>query len=279
MVGTMILADSGARALDYYPCQYGQSKLLFRGPRRPLKGRYCAVIGGSETYGKFVEKPFPALVERELGIPVVNFGCLNAGIDVFLNEPEILAACNRACAIVIQVPGAHNMSNRFYTVHPRRNDRFLHAAPALKALFHEIDFTEFHFTRHLLLTLKAIDAARYATVAAELKLAWVARMKLLLRGFGPPCILLCVGDYRSEGPEGADTLGPDPLLVDGAMLQKIAPHADDLVILSPSPAARAAGTEGMVFSDLDAPVAARMAGPRVQGEIAAALAPSVAALL
>lgn len=27
----------GAGALDYLPCRYGTSKLLFRGPRRPVK--------------------------------------------------------------------------------------------------------------------------------------------------------------------------------------------------------------------------------------------------
>ena len=34
-------------------------------------------------------EPFPALVQGRLGIPIANLGCVNAGIDVFLNEPAI----------------------------------------------------------------------------------------------------------------------------------------------------------------------------------------------
>ena len=40
----------GAGALDYLPCRYGTSKLLFRGPRRPLKEPYIAFLSGTETY-------------------------------------------------------------------------------------------------------------------------------------------------------------------------------------------------------------------------------------
>ena len=53
---------AGDSALDYFPCRYGQSKLLFRGPRRRFDGPYAAAIGGTETYGKFVADPYPALV-------------------------------------------------------------------------------------------------------------------------------------------------------------------------------------------------------------------------
>ncbi len=55
---------------------------------------------------------------------------------------------------VIQVMGAHNMSNRFYAVHPRRNDRFLRASlGCCKTIYPEVDFTEFNFTRHMLTAL------------------------------------------------------------------------------------------------------------------------------
>jgi hypothetical protein len=36
----------GVGALDYLPCRYGTSKLLFRGPRRPLKDPYLVFMGG-----------------------------------------------------------------------------------------------------------------------------------------------------------------------------------------------------------------------------------------
>ena len=97
----MAYEHPGARSLDYLPCRYGTSKLLFRGPRRRLDGDYCALLGGSETYGKYVRTPYPALLEDRLGATVVNFGYMNAGADVFLNEPVIVDACNKARVTVV----------------------------------------------------------------------------------------------------------------------------------------------------------------------------------
>ncbi len=66
-------------AVNYFPCQYGASKLLFRGPRRKLRGDFVAFLGGTETYGKFIEAPFPMLLEYETGLKSVNLGCANVG--------------------------------------------------------------------------------------------------------------------------------------------------------------------------------------------------------
>ena len=135
----MAFEHRGAGALDYYPCRYGKSKLLFRGPKRALDQPYIAALGGSETYGKFVQKPWTDLLEGEIGTPVVNFGYLNAGVDVFLNETEITKFTRGAQATVIQLTGAHNLSNRYYAVHPRRNDRFLRASQLMRSVFKEIE--------------------------------------------------------------------------------------------------------------------------------------------
>ena len=58
----MTYENLGQGVLDYFPCRNGHSKLLFRGPRKKMAGEYIAMIGGTETYGKFIEKPFPTLV-------------------------------------------------------------------------------------------------------------------------------------------------------------------------------------------------------------------------
>lgn len=262
----------GAGSLDYSPCRYGTSKLLFRGPQRQTDGPYVAVLGGSETYGKYVRDPYPALLERQIDRTVVNLGYMNAGADVFLNEPEILSLAIRADVTVIQLVGAHNMSNRFYAVHPRRNDRFLRASQILKSIYREFDFTEFHFTRHMLMALKRASAEKFTLLEQELKAAWIARMRLMLQRFPGKVVLLWVGDHHPAGA-GRDDLGPDPLLIDAAMVAAIRPFATDYVHLTPSDAARAAGTTGMDFAPLDAPTAAELPGPRVHEEVANALAP------
>ncbi|SPH16622.1 hypothetical protein DEA8626_00132 [Defluviimonas aquaemixtae] len=262
----------GGCALDYFPCRYGQSKLLFRGPRRKLEDDYAAVLGGTETYGKFVEQPYPALLEKTVGIPVVNFGYMNAGTDVFVSEPVIIDACSKARVTVIQLMGAQNMSNRFYAVHPRRNDRFLRASTLMKTIFCEVDFTEFHFTRHMLSSLKRQAPDKYALVEEELKSAWVARMRLLLQKVESKTVLLWI-----EGPEIAaavqDGLGSEPLLLDESMVAAVRPFASTLLRMRPSDGALSAGTDGMHFAPLDEPAAAAMPGPRVHAEVAAALDP------
>jgi len=267
----MTYENLGDGALDYFPCRYGKSKLLFRGPRRKLEGDYVAFLGGTETYGKFITKPFPGLVEDEIGKTCVNFGWLNAGVDVFLNDPTILEASAGARATVVQVMGAQNMSNRFYAVHPRRNDRFLQASSLLRTVFREVDFTEFHFNRHLLRTLQTLSQDRYEMVRDELKNAWLARMELLLGKISGKSILLWFADHPPEDPDAADGLGHDPLYVDRDMIEKIRPFATEVVIVTASTTAIKSGVEGMVYSQMEAPAAAEMMGPTAHKEAAVAL--------
>lgn len=274
----MAFEYTGAGALDYFPCRYGKSKLLFRGPKRRLDGTYCVTVGGTETYGKFVADPFPALLEKDLGTTMVNFGYPNAGIDVFMNDPMILDTCSRAKATVIQLVGAQNMSNRFYAVHPRRNDRFLRASVLMKTLFREMDFTDFHFTRHMLSELRLAAPEKFALIEGELKAAWLARMKFMLAKLGGRAVLLWIGDYHAQAKHG-DSLGPDPLFVDADMVAELAPHASAVVRVDPTAAARSAGIADMIYSPFDEPAAAELPGPAIHREIAMALHDPLQALL
>lgn len=269
----------GAGALDYLSCRYGKSKLLFRGPKRKLDGRYVAAIGGTETYGKFMPRPYPDRTEAALGTKVVNLGCVNAGIDVFSQDPAVLEACSGAAVTVIEIPGAQNMSNRFYAVHPRRNDRFLRASTLLKSFYREVDFTEFHFTRHLLSALKAADADRFAIVESELKDAWVARMKALMSRIDSKIVLLWLASHAPEDCTTCSDQGGDPLFVDRAMLEAVTPYAARVVEVVVSPDDVAAGAEGMIFSDLEAPAVQEMLGTRAHQMAAEALTPVLAELL
>lgn len=265
----MAYENLGEGALDYLPCRYGKSKLLFRGPRRKLEGDYVAVIGGTETYGKFVERPFADLVEAKIGTTTVNFGCVNGGADVFLNDPTILEACSKSRVTVVQAMGAQNMSNRFYAVHPRRNDRFLKASVLMKTVFREVDFTDFHFTRHMLSTLKNLSDERFALVEEELKEAWKARMQFMLEKIKGKTVVLWIDD---SNPEGKSDLGRDPLFVDKSMIEAIKPYCTNVVEVKLSEQARASSVEGMVYPEMEEPVAKEMMGLMAHREIADALA-------
>lgn len=269
----MSIESLGPGGLDYLPCRYGNSKVLFRGPRRSLDGPFVAFFGGSTTYGKFVPKPFPDLVEKSLGTTCVNFGSLNGGVDVFATDPYLREVSGMAETTVIQVTSPRNMSNRFYRVHPRRNDRFVEASSLLRAIYREVDFAEFSFTNHMLSRLHLVSPGRFQTVVEELQTAWVARMRLVLSQIPGRTVLLWAGQQSPE--DTADDLDADLGLVSRDMINKVAELATDYVEAIISDEAIDAGTEGMVFNEMDAPAAKAMLGPFAHHEIAEALVPAL----
>lgn len=275
----MTLQSDGQPVLDYAPCRYGKTRVDFRGPRKALRGRYVAFLGGTETYGKFIPSPYPQLVEREIDVPCVNFGLMNAGLDVFLNEPEVLSFAGHAEATVIQIMGAQNISNRLYRVHPRRNDRFLSVSALMKSIFHDVDFSEYNFTRHMLKGVSNQAVERFSFVREELKSAWSARMRALLTRIPGEKLLLWFADHPPPTRLPKKSLGRDPLFVDSNMIDALRPFVSGVVQVRPSEGARRAGTDGMVFRDLDRQVAEQMLGPKAHEEAALKLAQHLKPLL
>ena len=272
-VSDMAYEKFGSESLDYLPCQYDGCRLTFRGPRRNLSGSYAVFLGGTETYGKFIRSPYPDLCEKLTGYTCVNMGWPNAGMDVLLNEPAILTTCQRAQAVVLQMPCVQNMSNRFYTVHPRRNDRFVKPSKLMKTIFSDVDFTEFHFTRHLLSHLQAFAPDRFAMVRDELQTAWVARMRWLISQLGEKTILLWFSKRDPNEGDNSPDLALDPAFVTRRMVMAAADGAAHIVSVREGPLAKASGTAGMVFSDLEATAAAELLNPIAHEEAALALKP------
>ena len=269
----MTVQGWGRTALDYVPCSYGGSRVLFRGPKREPVGDYVVCLGGTETFGRFIVTPFPELLEGALGLPCINLGVPNAGVDLFLNEPAILDIARCARAVVVQATGAQNVTNGLYSVHPRRNDRFLRAAPALGALFPEVDFTEVHFTRHLLAALAQAGPRRFEEVRRELHRAWTAKMTRLLVEIDAPTLLLAFG--RDPLPDRADTGQGGAGLLDRQRLDSLRPQADAVIEVSASRQALAEGTLDMVFHDAEMAAAAVLPGPLAHDEVADAIEPEL----
>jgi hypothetical protein len=266
------------RTLDYDPVRYGTSRISFRGPKKDLSGRYIAFLGGSETYGKFIPTPFPEHVEAELGLTCLNLGYMNAGIDAFIHEAEVLSMAAHAEITVIQVMGAQNMSNRLYRVHPRRNDRFLAASTMMQAVFREVDFTEYHFTRHMLHDVAAQANDRFAFITGELRTAWSKRMMLLLGMLPGKKILLWFADHPP--PEDPVALpGKDPWFVDRGMIDRLRAHVDGIVEVNVSKGAMRQGIAGKHFAPLELSAARHMFGPQAHDEAAEALVKTLKPML
>ncbi|HGG05551.1 MAG TPA: hypothetical protein ENK28_08835 [Aliiroseovarius sp.] len=264
----MTYENLGGGALDYYPCRYGKSKLLFRGPKRKLDQPYVAVLGGSETYGKFLERPYAALVEERMDFPFVNLGCVNAGTDVFVNDQSIIDICANARVTVVQLMGAQNLSNRFYAVHPRRNDRFLRASNLLKTIYREVDFTEFNFNKHLLMALHQASPDKFAMVAEELKEAWVARMKNLISKIEGRVVLLWMSDRAPEARQNCSLESGDPLFIGQEMIDELLPFVSGLAEVIVSAEEIAEGQKDLVFAETEAPATAGMLGSIAQEKAA-----------
>ena len=267
----MSFEQRGHLPLDYNTVSYPGSVLRFRGPAPGLEGPYLLCLGGTETFGRFIHAPYATQLAAALPGRVVNMGVMNAGLDVLLQDPVIREATLGASAIVLQVTGAQNMSNRFYTVHPRRNDRFVKATTMLRTIYREVDFTEFHFTRHLLTHLKSLSAERFAILEAELRSAWLARMKTFLGRSRVPVHLLWLSRRNPAEPAPAGGLGADPLFVTEAMLAEIAPLAASLTIAVSPRAAGPSATRGMFFAAREEAAARVLPGPEAHDMAAAML--------
>ncbi|MDC1399035.1 DUF6473 family protein [Yoonia sp.] len=264
--------------LSYSPCRYGASRVLFRGPRKRLDQPYLAFLGGTETYGKFVEKPFPTLVEKAMRQTCVNFGCVNGGIDAFVNDATVMDICKNAELTIVQVMGANLLSNRFFTVHSRRNDRFLQASTVLKAIYHDVDFSDFSFTRHMLGALQNKSIERFETVVNELREAWMARMHRLLDQIGENTVLFWFSESEpSDEPWSAslNQMQVDPLFITKEMIDKLRPMVKDVIIAQPSRDALKRGTNGMIYPASQKRAAHEMLGVECHKEAAAALIPKI----
>ncbi|MGG7645101.1 DUF6473 family protein [Rhodovulum sp. YNF3179] len=241
------------------------------GGRLSRDGPYCAFIGATETHGKFIRRPYPALLRNSLGIGCVNLGCVNAGLDRFLNDPEVQRVAGRAVVTVVAVMGAHNQSNRYYTVHPRRNDRFIRAGAGLQSLYPRVDFADFHFTRHLLGVLRGRDPDQFVTVLAELRTAWIARMRVLLGRIETPTVLLWLSTRWPDAVMPRQGLGGDPLFITRAMVDEMRPLVSDYVecVVPRMPADRVPA--GMVFADAERTAAMQVLPPEAHRVAAEAL--------
>lgn len=265
---------TGASALSDEPCRYGKSKLLVRGPRRDLDTPYLAFMGGTEVYGRFVQRPFVARLEESLERTCVNLGSVNAGLDSFVNDEELKSVARGADITVLQVLGAQNISNRLYRVHPRRNDRFLQASESLSELYDEVDFTEYHFNKHLLTGLEACSPERFAMVRTELETAWVARMSKMIEELDGQVVLLWL---RYDLEKGADhsLLDQEPTLVESGMIDALRSQVMGVIEVPVQTAGRADDIDGMVLGQMDLPTANHMIGPMEHMRIANAAAEGI----
>ncbi|MEM1234597.1 MAG: DUF6473 family protein [Pseudomonadota bacterium] len=257
----------GRSLLEIEPCRYGYSQLDCRGPEADLDRPYIAFLGATETVGPFLTRPFPYLVADALGMGCANLGVKNAGPDVFLGDPELLRVAQGAQAVVIEVMTAINLSNAFYKVHPRRNDRVIRSHPALYDLARGLDTTDIHFTGHLLKEVRRLSPEGAQTLVKTVQAAWIERMQSLVMAIGRPVHIL---RFVTEGAGQAR-------LVEPLMLAALATMAASITRVTPSEAALSEGTEDMFFQPGEQHIAMEMLSATAHQEAAEILVDILAA--
>jgi hypothetical protein len=264
-VGLDVIVATPGKSIQYDLCRYEGTKLLFRGPPKRFDEPYVAALGGTETFGPFVNDPYPNLLENWLEQPVVNLGVRHAGVSLFAAERWMLERASEADITVLQVLGAGNMSNRLYSVHSRRNDRFLAVSPVLKDMFPDVDFTEFSFVRHLLQSLSDKSQSSFDVMIDELRFAWLQRMRRVLSMIETDVILLWMSDRTPASPSSWPQ-GPEPLFVTKKMIDELAGSVSASIEV-------VAGTEGdrlegKTFAERDRGAALTAPCPRHHAQVA-----------
>ncbi|WP_233494826.1 DUF6473 family protein [Ruegeria sp. A3M17] len=261
--------QTGSGGPGHEVCQYDGSRLWFRGARRILDQPYAACVGGDETFGRFVDRPFSAILEDGLERRVLNFGCLFSGVDALSDDRGLCDLLRGADLCVMQVPGLLGQSNLFYRVHSRRNDRFLAPTKDLISLYPEIDFTEVHFVRHLMTCLQKVRDARIEVVLDELRQNWVRKIGKFLQGLETPVILLRLQVLRGE--QSAHHIDSADVGVTDQMIKTVGKPCADIVDVKTHVCGQSDEIEDMLFGTLQQPMAEHMIGPAAHRTIAAAL--------
>ena len=213
----------------------GSTRLEFRDPPREVGAEDIICLGSTETFGKFVATPYAAHLALRTGRPCLNLGLPMASVDAFLQDAGAMAMAQKAGHRIVQVMGAHGLSNRFYAVHPRRNDRFLRASLQLTTLYPEVDFSEICFVKHLLSRLWDVSQERFRILRQELQQAWAARMANFLRRIGPQTHLLWFAPQPPSDAVWEERCAPlraEPAFVTKSMLDALRPLVAGVVEVS-----------------------------------------------
>ncbi|CUK16513.1 hypothetical protein RUE5091_04006 [Ruegeria denitrificans] len=228
-----------------------------------------ACVGGDETYGRFVDRPYAAILEDRLGQRCLNLGSLFCGVEALCSDKGLFSLLNQAQLCVLQAPGILSQSNHFYRVHPRRNDRVLAPSQDLIDLYPEVDFADVHFVGHLMQCLQAYQDARIEVVVEELRRSWVRQISDLLRRLEVPVLLLGLEVLTLNECEHLDER--TPVVVTPEMLEAVRPLCADWVKTTAYVSGQSDELEDMLFGTLQQPMAEHMIGPAAHRSIADAL--------
>jgi hypothetical protein len=166
--------------------------VMLRGPAPDAlaPGGFVACVGAAQTFGRFCEKPFAALLSEDLGLPTVNLGFGGANPQLFVRQPKLLGLMNKSALVVLQVMSARNEDNSLFegggfgSLRSRATGEQLRAEEAYELL------------------LASRDRELVTSVVRETRRSWVASYQRLVSSIEVPIVLLWLSvrapEYNEE---------------------------------------------------------------------------------
>jgi hypothetical protein len=238
------LAKSGVRALkrtgvdkfqaadrailDYQYVKLPGTEVLVRGPLpADLSGGFVACLGGAHTLGRFIEHPYPALLQQQLGVPVLNLGNGGGKPEFYLQSSGLLEVVNRAKCVVIQVMSALGSPNRLLqpTSMTHNAVRIADGIPTPK--------NPVSGDSAYRILIKHVTPEILHEVVGETRGNWLAQMGTLLDGITVPKVLFWYSvrtpAYTEKFDNSDALLGDYPQLVTDTMITELRPKAQGYV--------------------------------------------------
>ncbi|MFT4840479.1 MAG: hypothetical protein ACI8UD_002961 [Planctomycetota bacterium] len=230
-----------AAIVDYRLWQASHGGMWLRGPK-PEKlepGGYFACVGAAQTFGCFVEQPWPQMLSDELGLPVLNLGLAGAGPALFRQEP-MLKLLREARFVVFQVMSGRSADcSRFVSGGTERlqlqDGRRLGADAAWTELLHQ----DLAGTSNRL--MRGLKNRWFATfgrkdvhqLVQETRDNWTREFCELIDATARPSALLWFSKRTPQHHPRLHSLralfGEFPQLVDERMVQAVAEHTEHYV--------------------------------------------------
>ena len=215
--------ETDRRVVDYEPfcldervIDPSRGKPLFiRGPRPGTlePGSYFVCLGAAQTFGRFCALPFPTLLARRLGLPVLNISHGGAGPSFFcIDNEHLLRYLDAARFVVVQAMSGRSEGNSLFRSrgvghYERRSDgRHMGSDEAFREL------------------LATSGRRVLRRIVDETRRSWLGSYRELLSAIRVPKIFLWFStrepDYTESRRNVQTLFGAYPQLVNGDMVMR-----------------------------------------------------------
>jgi hypothetical protein len=229
--------------VDYQMYSLGTTGLKFRGPEieNLESNQYFVCLGAAQTLGCFCSKPFPTVLQDQLGLPALNLGYGGAGPYFYLKHPSLIDYINKSKFAIIQVMSGRSESNSLFDsggleLLTRRSDGVKFGANTAyqtvlesNYVWQKVPIGQRYFRR----IAKVFGKSKTQCLVAETRSNWIENYRSLLNQITVPKIIFWyskrVPEYQEKYDNIANLFNEFPQLVNSSMIEEIKPYSDEYV--------------------------------------------------